>query len=55
MNPPQNRMPVPGDRRGGRRRDDLVEARALYAGHGYAAIPAYSSGPYVDHWYEKRF
>jgi GNAT superfamily N-acetyltransferase len=35
-------------------RRDLVEARALYAAHGYAEIPAYSSGPYADHWYEKR-
>jgi GNAT superfamily N-acetyltransferase len=34
-------------------RHDLVEARALYAGHGYAEIPAYSHGPYADHWYEK--
>jgi hypothetical protein len=34
-------------------RRDLVEARALYAAHGYAEIPAYSSGPYADHWYEK--
>ncbi|MCG5435810.1 GNAT family N-acetyltransferase [Micromonospora foliorum] len=35
-------------------RDDLVEARALYARHGYAEIPAYSQGPYADHWFEKR-
>jgi GNAT superfamily N-acetyltransferase len=35
-------------------RRDLVEARALYAAHGYAEIPAYSHGPYADHWYEKR-
>jgi GNAT superfamily N-acetyltransferase len=34
-------------------RHDLTEARALYAAHGYAEIPAYSSGPYADHWYEK--
>lgn len=34
-------------------RHDLVEARALYAAHGYAEIPAYSHGPYADHWYEK--
>ncbi|MEK8105288.1 GNAT family N-acetyltransferase [Micromonospora sp. M12] len=26
-------------------RDDLVEARALYARHGYVEIPAYSRGP----------
>lgn len=35
-------------------RSDLVEARALYARHGYAEIPAYSSGPYAEHWFEKR-
>lgn len=35
-------------------RADLTEARALYAAHGYAEIPAYSHGPYADHWYEKR-
>ncbi|MFE2286118.1 GNAT family N-acetyltransferase [Streptomyces sp. NPDC059443] len=34
-------------------RSDLVEARALYARHGYAEIPAYSSGPYAQHWFEK--
>ncbi|MGW6875217.1 GNAT family N-acetyltransferase [Streptomyces xanthophaeus] len=35
-------------------RSDLVEARALYARHGYAEIPAYNSGPYAQHWFEKR-
>ncbi|MBM0231053.1 GNAT family N-acetyltransferase [Micromonospora sp. STR1_7] len=35
-------------------RDDLVEARALYARHGYVEIPAYSRGPYAEHWFEKR-
>ncbi|MFJ7268290.1 GNAT family N-acetyltransferase [Streptomyces sp. NPDC099050] len=35
-------------------RSDLVEARALYARHGYAEIPAYSTGPYAEHWFEKR-
>ncbi|MGC5285506.1 GNAT family N-acetyltransferase [Micromonospora sp. DT231] len=35
-------------------RADLVEARALYARHGYAEIPAYSQGPYAEHWFEKR-
>jgi GNAT superfamily N-acetyltransferase len=35
-------------------RHDLVEARALYAAHGYAEIPAYSHGPFAEHWYEKR-
>jgi GNAT superfamily N-acetyltransferase len=35
-------------------RHDLLAARALYAAHGYAEIPAYSHGPYAEHWYEKR-
>ncbi|TNH26852.1 GNAT family N-acetyltransferase [Micromonospora orduensis] len=35
-------------------RHDLVEARALYARHGYVEIPAYSHGPYAEHWYEKQ-
>ncbi|MFG1869559.1 GNAT family N-acetyltransferase [Micromonospora arborensis] len=35
-------------------RNDLVEARALYARHGYVEIPAYSQGPYAEHWFEKR-
>lgn len=36
-------------------RDDLIEARNLYAKHGYAETPAYSDeDPYVDHWFEKR-
>ncbi|MFI1949369.1 GNAT family N-acetyltransferase [Streptomyces virginiae] len=34
-------------------RSDLVEARALYARHGYAEIPAYNSDPYAEHWFEK--
>ncbi|MFI5924468.1 GNAT family N-acetyltransferase [Micromonospora sp. NPDC051543] len=34
-------------------RSDLVEARALYARHGYVEIPAYSQGPYAEHWFEK--
>ncbi|WP_327283235.1 GNAT family N-acetyltransferase [Streptomyces sp. NBC_01205] len=34
-------------------RSDLVEARALYARHGYAEIPAYKTGPYAEHWFEK--
>ncbi|MER5766753.1 GNAT family N-acetyltransferase [Streptomyces sp. NPDC001985] len=33
---------------------DLVEARALYTRHGYAEIPAYRTGPYMDIWYGKR-
>lgn len=32
---------------------DLVEARALYTRHGYAEIPAYCTGPYMDVWYGK--
>ncbi|MEU8421123.1 GNAT family N-acetyltransferase [Micromonospora sp. NPDC048835] len=35
-------------------RHDLVEARALYARHGYVEIPAYSQGPYAEHWFEKQ-
>ncbi|MFD8148451.1 GNAT family N-acetyltransferase [Streptomyces sp. NPDC059708] len=34
-------------------RTDLVEARALYARQGYREIPAYNSGPYAQHWFEK--
>ncbi|MEU4774329.1 GNAT family N-acetyltransferase [Micromonospora sp. NPDC023644] len=34
-------------------RSDLVEARALYARHGYREIPAYNAGPYAQHWFEK--
>ncbi|MFF8956202.1 GNAT family N-acetyltransferase [Streptomyces sp. NPDC014894] len=32
---------------------DLVEARALYARHGYAETPPYRTGPYMDVWYAK--
>ncbi|MGW4850237.1 GNAT family N-acetyltransferase [Streptomyces sp. NPDC004288] len=32
---------------------DLVEARGLYARHGYAEIPAYCTGPYMQIWYGK--
>ncbi|MEU6945495.1 GNAT family N-acetyltransferase [Streptomyces sp. NPDC046316] len=32
---------------------DLVEARGLYTRHGYAEIPAYCEGPYMDVWYGK--
>jgi GNAT superfamily N-acetyltransferase len=35
-------------------RNDLTEARALYAKHGYAEIERYNSSPYADHWFEKR-
>ncbi|MCK1797410.1 GNAT family N-acetyltransferase [Streptomyces sp. XM4193] len=34
-------------------RKDLVEARALYARHGYAEVPAFNEGPYADHWFAK--
>jgi len=32
---------------------DLVEARALYARHGYREIPAFSSGPFAQVWLGK--
>ncbi len=32
---------------------DLIEARALYTRHGYAEIPAYCTGPYMEIWYGK--
>ncbi|MEV4130454.1 GNAT family N-acetyltransferase [Nocardia sp. NPDC049707] len=35
-------------------REDLVEARALYAKHGYAEIPPYGDDPLADHWFEKK-
>ncbi|WP_319462023.1 GNAT family N-acetyltransferase [Micromonospora sp. RTP1Z1] len=34
-------------------RDDLVEARALYARHGYVEIAPYNDGRYAEHWFEK--
>ncbi|WP_228004496.1 GNAT family N-acetyltransferase [Amycolatopsis sp. YIM 10] len=34
-------------------RDDLVEARALYARHGYRPIPPYGDDPYAEHWFGK--
>ncbi|WFE40356.1 GNAT family N-acetyltransferase [Micromonospora sp. WMMD998] len=34
-------------------RSDLVEAGALYARHGYREIPAFHTGPYAQHWFEK--
>ena len=34
-------------------RGDLVEARALYAKHGYAEIPKFGDDPFADHWFEK--
>ena len=35
-------------------RGDLIEARALYARHGYAEIPDYNGAKYAEHWFEKR-
>ncbi|MEU8524733.1 MULTISPECIES: GNAT family N-acetyltransferase [Streptomyces] len=32
---------------------DLIEARTLYSRNGYAEIPAYCEGPYMDIWYGK--
>src|SRR5262249_14199701 len=34
-------------------RQDLVEAKRLYARHGYREIERYTTGPYVDHCFEK--
>lgn len=34
-------------------RDDLVEARGLYAKHGYRKVPAFNRGPYAEHWLAK--
>lgn len=34
-------------------RADLVEARALYARHGYREIEPYNDSPYADHWFQK--
>lgn len=34
-------------------RADLLEARRLYARHGYREAPPFSRGPYADYWYEK--
>ncbi|RRO18045.1 N-acetyltransferase [Saccharopolyspora rhizosphaerae] len=34
-------------------RSDLVEARKLYAQHGYHEIPAYNHARYASHWFEK--
>lgn len=35
-------------------RHDLVEARRLYARHGYLEIQPYSDNPYADHWFERQ-
>ncbi|MFJ4501520.1 GNAT family N-acetyltransferase [Streptomyces sp. NPDC088864] len=34
-------------------RHDLVEARGLYAKHGYREVPAFSDGPYAQRWFAK--
>ncbi|MGX8905868.1 GNAT family N-acetyltransferase [Streptomyces netropsis] len=34
-------------------RMDLVEARALYARHGYLPIPRYNESPYAEVWLAK--
>ena len=34
-------------------RDDLVEARAMYAAGGYAEIPPHEDRLYADHWFAK--
>ncbi|WP_394621064.1 GNAT family N-acetyltransferase [Lentzea sp. JNUCC 0626] len=35
-------------------RKDLVEARSLYAKHGFVEIDDYNRAEYSDHWFEKR-
>ncbi|WP_409183490.1 GNAT family N-acetyltransferase [Amycolatopsis sp. VS8301801F10] len=34
-------------------RDDLVEARALYASMGYAEVEAFNDDRYAEHWFSK--
>ena len=34
-------------------RNDLVEARTLYAKHGFTEIGRYNDAQYADHWFEK--
>ncbi|MFF0742561.1 GNAT family N-acetyltransferase [Streptomyces sp. NPDC004111] len=34
-------------------RNDLVEARALYARHGYVEGPAHNADRYAEHWFSK--
>lgn len=34
-------------------REDLVEARRLYARRGYREVAPFNDGPYADHWFEK--
>jgi GNAT superfamily N-acetyltransferase len=35
-------------------RDDVPEARAMYARLGYTEVPAFNDAPYAAHWFEKR-
>ncbi|MFI6056744.1 GNAT family N-acetyltransferase [Streptomyces sp. NPDC051286] len=34
-------------------RNDLVEARGLYAKHGYREVPAFHQRQYAEHWFAK--
>ena len=34
-------------------RDDLLEARRLYARHGFEEVPAFNAGKYAEHWFVK--
>lgn len=34
-------------------RNDLVEARGLYAKHGYREVPAFHRRQYAEHWFTK--
>jgi ribosomal protein S18 acetylase RimI-like enzyme len=34
-------------------RHDLVEARRLYATHGFREVPALNDDPYAEHWFAK--
>lgn len=34
-------------------REDLVEARRLYARRGYREVAPFNDSPYADRWYEK--
>jgi hypothetical protein len=34
-------------------RDDLAEARQLYAAHGYREVAPFNDGRFADHWYGK--
>jgi ribosomal protein S18 acetylase RimI-like enzyme len=35
-------------------REDVVEARAMYARLGYREVPPFNDEPYAAHWFEKR-